>query len=540
MSPGRSRPSIVPKDGERKLVSVLFADLTGYTALSESLDPEEVYRLLRPTMTSLVQLARDFGGTVPQVMGDGFMAVFGVPVLHEDDPHRAVRAALAIRDHVRDLNEASDGMPFPEVHAGVNSGEVMVVVADEEAGFRVVGDTVNVASRLSTLAGPGLILVDERTRELTAHAITYGPRRARRAKGKAEPIATYQAMGVRGSAPHRRRPRLSAASFVGRDRAMAKLHAELRATKRSGRPRVVVVSAEPGLGKTRLAEEFARRLSGVTVLTGRCAAFGQRRPLAALADAVGSALDLEGRAARSQDVALARLARRISGGDSAALARDLSLLLGVGQPVGRRPDAVEGAVRAARAALEHLATERPVLVIIDDLHWADADLIRTIESVHGGPWRGPILFLCLSRPEVSIEGVATVLLEPLDEHASLVWPNGYWERMCLHSWASCSPGRGGTRCTWRRAWGCWPMRARWSRRAAGWRVARPEDVANVPTTIRLLIAARLDGLPPEDKRVIQDASVAGDVVWDRLLDEVSDVEDVRASIRSLEAARSHP
>ena len=195
MSPGRSRSSIVPKDGERKLVSVLFADLTGYTALSESLDHEEVYRLLRPTMTSLVQLARDFGGTVPQVMGDGFMAVFGVPVLHEDDPHRAVRAALAIRDDVRDLNEASDGMPFPEVHAGVNSGEVMVVVADEEAGFRVVGDTVNVASRLSTLAGPGLILVDERTRELTAHAITYGPRRARRAKGKAEPIATYQAMG---------------------------------------------------------------------------------------------------------------------------------------------------------------------------------------------------------------------------------------------------------------------------------------------------------------------------------------------------------
>ena len=255
---------------------------------------------------------------------------------------------------------------------------------------------------------------------------------------------------------------------------MAKLHAELRATKRSGRPRVVVVSAEPGLGKTRLAEEFARRLSGVTVLTGRCAAFGQRRPLAALADAVGSALDLEGRTGRGQDAALARLARRISGGDSAALARDLSLLLGVGQPVGRRPDAVEGAVRAARAALEHLATERPVLVIIDDLHWADADLIRMIESVHGGPWRGPILFLCLSRPEVSIEGVATVLLEPLDEHASLVMAERVLGADVPPLLGELLSRAGGTRCTWRRAWACWPMRARSSRRTAAgeWRVPR--------------------------------------------------------------------
>ena len=486
-------------------------------------------------MTSLVQLARDFGGTVPQVMGDGFMAVFGVPVLHEDDPHRAVRAALAIRDHVRELNDGSDGMPFPEVHAGVNSGEVMVAVADEQAGFRVVGDTVNVASRLSTLAGPGLILVDERTRELTAQAITYGPRRARRAKGKTEPIATFEAIGVRDSAPHRRRPRLAAASFVGRDRAMAKLHAELRSAERSARPRVVVVSAEPGLGKTRLAEEFARRLSGVTVLSGRCAAFGQRRPLAALADAVGSAVDMEGRKGRSQDVALARLARRISGGDSAALARDLSLLLGVSQPSSRRPDAVEGAVRAARAALEHLAAERPVLVIIDDLHWADADLIRTIEGVRRGPWRGPILFLCLTRPDGSIEGAATVVLEPLDERASLVLAERVLGADVPPLLGELLARAGGNPLYLEESLGMLADAGSLVQEDGRWRVARPEDVANVPTTIRLLIAARLDGLPPGDKRVIQDASVAGDVVWDRLLDEVSDVEDVRASIRSLEA-----
>ena len=526
---------IVPQDGERKLVSVLFADLTGYTALAESLDHEEVYRLLRPTMATLVELAADFGGTVPQVMGDGFLAVFGVPVLHEDDPDRAVRAALAIREHVRELNARSEGLPFPEVHAGVNSGEVMVVVADEQAGFRVVGDTVNVASRLADLAGPGRILVDERTKGLTLHAISYGPRRLRRAKGKAEPLATFEAIGIRNSAPHRRRPKFAAASFVDREDAMARLRAEMRLARRSGRPRVVVVSAEPGLGKSRLAEEFARRLRGVTVLSGRCAAFGQRRPLAALAEAVGSAVDLESQTGRDQEFELAKLARRITGGDSAALARDLALLLGVGQPVGRRPDAVEGAARAARAILEHLATERPVLVIIDDLHWADADLVRTIESVRAAPWRGPMQFLCLTRPDRLIEGCPTVVLEPLDERASQTLTEQVLGSDLPPLLGELLVRSGGNPLFLEESLEMLAEAGSLVQQDGHWRVARPEDIAKVPTTIRLLIAARLDGLPPEEKRVVQDSSVAGDVVWDRLLEQVSDVRSVRASIRALEA-----
>ncbi|TMK66111.1 MAG: adenylate/guanylate cyclase domain-containing protein, partial [Actinobacteria bacterium] len=113
----------VAERGERKLVSVLFADLAGYTALAASMDAEEVYRFLRPQLHALQRIAETFGGTVPQIMGDGFMAVFGVPIVHEDDAERAVRAALAVRDHVRELNARSEGLPFPEVHAGVNSGE---------------------------------------------------------------------------------------------------------------------------------------------------------------------------------------------------------------------------------------------------------------------------------------------------------------------------------------------------------------------------------------------------------------------------------
>jgi class 3 adenylate cyclase/tetratricopeptide (TPR) repeat protein len=513
----------------------LFADLTGYTALAESLDPEEVYRLLRPTMTSLVELATDFGGTVPQVMGDGFMAVFGVPVLHEDDPHRAVRAAVAIRDHVRELNTTSEGIPFPDVHAGVNSGEVMVVVADEQAGFRVVGDTVNVASRLASLAGPGRILVDERTKELTLQAIAYGARELRRAKGKAEPLATYEATGIRDQAPHRRRPKLAATSFVDRESTMVRLHTEMRDARRSGRPRVLVVSAEPGLGKSRLAEEFARRLRGVTVLSGRCAAFGQRRPLAALAEAVGTAVDLKSQTDRGQDIALARLARRITGGDSAALARDLALLLGVSQPASRRPDAVAGAVRAARAVLEHLAAERPVLVIIDDLHWADADLVQTIEGIRAPPWRGPLLFLCLTRPGRAIEGVPTVVLDPLDERASHSLTEQVLGSALPPMLGELLARSGGNPLFLEESLGMLAEAGSLVQEDGRWRVARPEDIAKVPTAIRLLIAARLDGLPPDEKRVIQVSSVAGEVVWDQLLEAVCNVRNVKASIRALEA-----
>jgi adenylate cyclase len=160
---------------ERKLVTLLFADLSGFTALVSSMDPEEVHAFVRPGLASLQRIVEDHGGTVPQVMGDGFMAIFGVPAAHEDDPERAVRAALAVRDHARELRRRGTGTPFPEIHAGITSGEVMVAPSGEAAGFAVVGDAVNTASRLADHARPGQVLVDEETRRRTVHAIRYGP-----------------------------------------------------------------------------------------------------------------------------------------------------------------------------------------------------------------------------------------------------------------------------------------------------------------------------------------------------------------------------
>jgi len=236
---------------------MLFADLSGYTALAESLDPEEVYTFLRPTMLELQRVVESFGGSVPQIQGDGFMAVFGVPTAHEDDAERAVRAALDVRDHVRTLNEGRTGLSFPEVHAGVNSGEVMVGPSEEASGYTVMGDTVNTASRMADLATAGHVLVDASTRALTSSSIRYGPRRMRKAKGKADPIALWRPL-----APIARvlSDRPDATPLVGRSVELALVAGIFERSRTTPAVEILTVVADPGLGKSRLVREFGRHI----------------------------------------------------------------------------------------------------------------------------------------------------------------------------------------------------------------------------------------------------------------------------------------
>src|SRR5262245_17273936 len=536
---GAGTPTLpVAPRGERKHVSVLFADLTGYTRLAGSMDPEEIYRFLRPTMAELQRIVEEFGGTVPQVMGDGFMAVFGVPVAHEDDAERAVRAALALRDHVHDLNASRPAMPFPEVHAGVNSGEVMVAPADEQAGFRVVGDTVNVASRLADLATAGHVLVDQHTVDLTSHGIAYGPRRRRRAKGIAEPIATYEALTAHPLAPRTRRGARDEAAFVDRAVEMARREAELRTAEHGRRSRVCLVAGEPGLGKSRLAEEFARRTGPTSTLLGRCRPFGHRRPLDALGEALSSAIVPAGVSDPEHIRGAVELAagRIADGPQRGALVQDLNILLGVDRPRGRRPDAIESVVRAARIVVEDLARSGSVLMVIDDLHWADPELMRAIEDTARSPWTGPILLVGLSRPEGFGTALPAIHLEALDEAGSRSLaeevlgsdlPSDLVHSLVVRS--------GGNPLFLEECVGMLVESGAIAEEGGRWVVTRPHDVDRVPSAIRRLIAARLDGLPIEEKRLLQDASVIGDTVWESLLEDVSEGASCRPALRSLEA-----
>ena len=532
-------PNAAPS-GERKLVTLLFADLTGFTALASSLDPEEVYASVRPGMTALVRIVQDYGGTVPQVMGDGFMAIFGVPTAHEDDAERAVRAALAVRDHARELQRRRSGTPFPEVHAGVNSGEVMVAPSSEPAGFAVIGDTVNTASRLADLAMPGIVLVDERTRRRTEHAIRYGPTRGYRAKGKLKPIPASEVVGVRSVLPAGRPAPGVSGGFVARERQLEALGRALSNAVDRQRSSVLVVTAEPGAGKTRLAVEFGRRHPEALLLSGRCTAYGQRLPLFPLASALQDLIGLSEEAPEAvTDRAVRRLAHRVVGSRRAGdLTRGLKLLLGaVDSYAVRDPTAAVGqTMRAARAVLEGLARERPVIAVLDDLHWADAHLLELLHSTRANPWSGPVLLLGLSRLEALGSGdpLPTLKLEALPDRrlrelGELALGPGVPASVLGRIVARAS----GNPLFLEESLSMLVESGALVQRPAGWIVADHQLLEQVPATIRTLIAARLDGLPADEKRVLQDAAVCGEATWDRLLDGVSAAEEVGSALQRL-------
>jgi class 3 adenylate cyclase len=536
----RGRHPDAAPSGERKLVTLVFADLSGFTALASSLDPEEVYAFVRPGMAALQRIVEDHGGTVPQVMGDGFMAIFGVPTAHEDDAERAVRAALAVREHARELRRNGTGIPFPEVHAGVNSGEVMVAPSSEPAGFAVIGDAVNTASRLADLAGPGVVLVDEQTKRRTDHAIRYGPSRSYRVKGKATPIAAFEAVGVRSSFPVGRATPAVSGGFVDRERELEALGQALGNVVRGRRSSVLVMTGEPGAGKTRLAAEFAKRRPDAILLTGRCTAYGRRLPLSPIAGALQELIGLTEEAPRTvADREVRRFADRVAGSRRGRqLTHGLKLLLGTAAPhlVRHREGAVGQAELAARAVFEGLAREAPVIAVLDDLHWADAHLLELLSRARANPWSGPVLFLGLSRTKV-LEGgepLPTIQLEALPEQRLRELGRlALGPRVPMQVLRRIAARASGNPLFLEESLSMLVESGALVQRAGAWVVADPQVLDRVPATIRTLIAARLDRLPPNEKGVLQHAAVCGEATWDRLLDGLSAAADVRSELRGL-------
>lgn len=525
----------VQAHGERKLVTILFADLAGYTKLSASLDPEEVYRFLRHEIIELQRIVEGFDGTVPQVMGDGFMAVFGVPVVHENDAERAVRAALAVRDHVRSRNADRRGLQFPEVHAGVNSGEVMVAPSDEASGFAVIGDAVNTASRLADLAPGDVVLVDQETRRLTAGSIRYGVRRIRHAKGKPG-LVTYEALGAHAGPGSRREGPWTSAVFVDRESVLDRVRAELEGAVAGRRGRSLLILGEPGAGKSRLAMEVGGRVDA-TVLTGRCPPFGQRLPLQALAEALGAAIDVRpGLPDEEIRRRVERFARSAASSDGArSFARRLRLLLGLEAESGRSREFVIEAGQAARQAIEAIAASRPALIVLDDLQWADQDLLRLIADMRRSPVEAPVVVLGLARSELRLRGVPRVELRAMDRDAMRVLVDHVLGPAVAEEVLRPVLSRAeGNPLFLEESVGMLVEGGVLVRDEGNWRIADTERFEAVPTTIRLLIGERLDGLPHQEKRVLQDAAVCGEATWDELIEHVSTAPDPRRALTSLE------
>ena len=400
-------------------MSILFADLVGFTTLSDGRDAEETRELL----TRYFDVSRDvierYGGSVEKFIGDAVMAVWGAPVAHEDDAERAVRAALDLVDAVRSLG------PGIAARAGVLTGEAAVTIGAVGQGM-VAGDLVNTASRLQAAAIPGVVLVGEATQRAASGAIAFEPAGEQAMKGKAAPVAAWRALRVVAERGGRGRSDTLEAPFVGRDDELRLLKDLYHATSREKRPRLVSVIGPAGIGKTRLAWEFLKYIDGLVEQVwwhdGRSPAYGEGISFWALGEMVrGRCRLLEtDDAATTRVKVAATLAEHVP--DEAErrwIEPALLALLGIGSGIGS-----EQLFGAWRTFFERLAATAPVVMVFEDHHYADTGLLDFVDHLLGWSKGVPIYVVTLARPDLlerrpdwgaGKRNFTSLYLEPLSE-----------------------------------------------------------------------------------------------------------------------------
>ena len=527
----------VPVREERKVVSVLFCDLVGFTAASEHADPEDVRARLRPYHAQLQQVIESHGGTVEKFVGDAVMAVFGAPVAHEDDAERAVRAGLRILEAMEELNRGDDKLQL-QVRVGINTGEAVVALGahpERGEGF-VTGDVVNTASRLQSIGPINGVAVSEPTFRRTERVFTFDRLEPVQVKGKTEPLQIWQPLAAR-SRFGADVIRTSATPLVGREFERSQLIAtfERSATQRSCQ--LVTVVGEPGVGKTRLCTELFRyveqRPGLVRWRQGRCLPYGEGIAFWALAEIVKAEcgiLDSD-----SPAEALTKLDQAITERepDRAWLKARLAPLVGAGG----EPVAQEESFTAWRRFLDGLAAQNPTVLVVDDVHWADEPMLAFLE--HLADWSAgvPLLLLCAARPELhekhpswgaGVRNAQTINLAPLsdDETATLIallLKRTVLPSATQHALLDRAGGN--------------PLYAEEFVRLLSDRDLLGDSVEEVllPDSVQALIAARLDTLTAERKVLLQDAAVIGKVFWAGALVSMGqrDPRDVELALHEL-------
>jgi class 3 adenylate cyclase/tetratricopeptide (TPR) repeat protein len=498
----------------RRLVTVLFSDVTGSTALGERLDPESLGRVMGSWSDAIRRVLHRHGGTVEKFIGDAVMAVFGMPLAHEDDALRAVRAAAELREAMEDLNRdlrRQWGVSL-EIRTGVTTGEVLT--AGSGPGDQLVwGDAVNLAARLEQAAGPGEVLLGHATWDLVRDAVECDPEASLALRGKEEPVSAWRLRSVRADAPGRAR-RMDA-PLVGRERPLRLLRDLLDAASEDAVCWLATILGTAGIGKSRLLAEFVDRAEeDATVLQGRCVPYGEGITYRPIAEVIRQAAGLSQE--DDPETARARLVAMLVGEEHAeVIAQRLADLLGPAAA-----GSSEEVPWAVRRFLETLSRRRPVIVVLDDLHWAEPNLLDLIE--HLGEWSrdAPLLLVCLARPELIEEhpqwagGMrhATVLtLEPLGVRDS--------ERLAHQLLGTGALSDDARRRVVEVAEGN-PLfleellamliaDGTLVRSDGRWTASTDLAEVTVPTSISSLLLARLDQLGPEERGVLELASVAG-------------------------------
>jgi class 3 adenylate cyclase/tetratricopeptide (TPR) repeat protein len=515
-------PPVVP-DEERKLDTLVFVDLVGSTALAESLDPEDVLGLLELYYGRLRAELERCGGTVEKYIGDAIVTHFGVPIAHEDDPERAVRAGLLILDTVAALN-SEDPIRQIQVRIGIATGEVIATHGNraEEGKGIAWGDVLNTAARIESAAPVDGILVGEETYRASRHAIEYVEHEPIAAKGKAEPVRVWQAVGLREQTA---RGKVHDAPLVGRTVELERLTALWEGIQKSGRPAVATVIGDPGIGKSRLVAEIAERSAeSGDVLWGRCLSYGEGITYWPVIEILeGAAGILKSDDVETVSAKLGTLLERLGTDDLDQLrtmASALANLIGV-------PRTPRGTYSAAgisqaelhwgiRRVLELLAAQRPIVLVFEDLHWAEETLFDLLDFMREAA--GPIFLLCSARRE--LERVRPVLCtEGENRIAVALSALGEAESEALLAellGAHALPEGRHAELLLRRAAGN-PLYLEETVRMLADSGALDGDAdldaLAVPTSLQAMIGSRLDGLPAPDKRVVQHASVVGSIFW---------------------------
>jgi class 3 adenylate cyclase len=498
---------------ERKIVSVLFCDLVGFTAASEQQDPEDVRARIRPYHARMREEIERYGATVEKFVGDAVMAVCGAPVAHEDDAERAVRAGLRILEAIAELNEADPGLDL-QVRVGINTGEAVVTVgARPEHGEGIVtGDVVNTAARIQGAAPVNGVAVSEQTYRATSRVFEYEQLAPVSVKGKAEPLSLWRAKSARSRFGSDVRDRFKT-PFVGRELEKPLLIGTFERAAQQRSVQLVTVVGEPGVGKSRLIAELSAYTDAKPGITrwrqGRCLPYGEGITFWALGEIVkAEAGILE---SDSAEVAASKLEMAVSPDEPERqwLLQRLAPLVGV---EAASPAERQELFTAWRRFLEGLAAGRPTVLVFDDLHWADAALLDFLGHLAEWSQGVPLFVLCAARPELyerrpgwgaGQRNAHTINLSPLSdpETAQLV--------AHLISTAVLSPEL--EQAVLERAGGN-PLYAEEFVRLLADRGLAPDETV-LPESVQALIAARLDTLSPGRKSLLQDAAVLGKVFW---------------------------
>jgi predicted ATPase/class 3 adenylate cyclase len=515
--PGPATPEPVT---ERRLVSVLFADLVGFTKLSETRDPEEVRELLSRYFDSCRRLIELYGGTVEKFIGDAVMAVWGTPIATEDDAERAVRAAL---DLVAAVSALGDEVGAPELRAraGVLTGEAAVNLAAIGEGM-VAGDLVNTASRVQSAAEPSSVFVGESTRRASERAIVYEDAGSFELKGKEGETQLWRALRVVSGVGGELRSEGLEAPFVGRDRELRQIKDLFHISADEGRAQLVSVTGIAGIGKSRLAWEFYKYFDGLSQIVywhrGRCLSYGESVTYWALADMVR----MRCRIAEEdpQEEALAKLHAALEehvldGEERRFVEPRLAQLLGLGETETRER---QDLFAAWRLFFERLAETYPTVLVFEDMQWADASLLDFVEYLLEWSRDKPLLVVTLARPELlerrptwgaGHRNFTSLYLEPLSEQAM--------QELLIGLVPGLPPSLRNQILA--RAEGV-PLYAVETVRmlldrgllvedGSAYKVVGEIDSLEVPETLQALVAARLDGLTTEERRLVQDAAVLG-------------------------------